>query len=765
MMTSLPQGDQTQMTTTSPPQTTPPLQTATTTTDAIHRLLNPRRVAVVGASDDIVRIRGRVMHLLLKRGFDGTVFPVTPSRTEVQGIKAWARIGDIPGGVDLALIAVPASAVLGVLEDCAAAGVGAAVVYSSGFAEEGGAMAEVQARIATLCRDSGLRVIGPNAMGFYNLLSKTAATFSPAAEIAPVDLPAPDRGIAVVAQSGGLGFALYNRGVRRKLPFTHVVATGNEVDLEALDFADHLLDDPAVAQIMMFIEGVKNGHKLIPVAKKAARLGKPLIVAKVGRSAAAQRAAASHTASLTGSDAAYDAIFGRYGVIRADDQDEMIDIAAAFSVCPNGRASLPRGRRVAIVTSSGGSGSWMADAIEQAGLAVPLLSDALQARIRPVIPSYGATQNPVDITAQGLDAFDQVIEALASSPEADAVVIVAPLGSIGAKLPFNADALKTAIARAGKPVVFYSYTPPSPEMTALMAEVGTAIFTTLTGCAAALAHLVRYGEAMDRLAGASSVAIPAMDAIAGRAAQALDTLPRDGLLTEFQAKRLLAAAGIPVTEERLAGSAAEAVAAARALGGPMALKLMSPDLPHKTDAGAVLLNVQGDQAISTAYDKLSGPVAAALPDARIDGVLVQKMAQAGIEMIAGVMVDPDFGPLVMVGSGGIFVEILRDVAVSPAPVDHAEARRMIGRLKAAALLAGARGRPAADVEALADLLVRLSHLALATAGRVQEIDINPIFVHTHGLIAVDALARMEDTDTAGRGRAIDRMAATAAVGE
>lgn len=710
------------------------MTTTTSQSADIARLLSPKRIAVVGASDDIVRIRGRVMHLLLKRGYTGEVFPVTPSRAEVQGLKAYPRVGDVPGGVDLALVAVPAGLVLGVLEDCAAAKVGAAVIFSSGFAEEGGEMAEVQAEMVALSRRTGLRIIGPNAMGFYNILDRTAATFSPAAEIAPVDAPMPDHGIAVVAQSGGLGFALYNRGVRRSLPFTHVVATGNEADLEALDFADALLDDPRVAQLMMFIEGVKNGDKLVPLARKAARLGKPVIMAKVGRSVAAQRAAASHTASLTGSDAAYDAIFDRYGVIRADDQDEMIDIAAAFSVGP-----LPRGRRVAIVTSSGGSGSWMADAIEQAGLSVPLLSEELQAHIRPLIPSYGATQNPVDITAQGLAAFDTVIEALAESAETDAVVIVAPLGSVGAVSAFSPEALKAAIAKAGKPVVFYSYTPPSPDVSALMAGLGTTIFTTLTGCAAALAHLVRYREAVERLAHADPGPAAAPDS-----SEALAGLPADAcMLTEVQAKRLLAAAGIPVTEEELATSADAAVAAATRLGGKVALKLMSPQLPHKTDAGAVLLNIEGEAAIRDGYAQLTGPVAAALPGIDIHGVLVQRMAAPGVEMIAGVTVDPDFGPLVMIGAGGIFVEILKDVAVSPAPIDRAEALRMIGRLKSMALLDGARGRPRADIEALADLVVRLSDLALATADRVREIDVNPIFVRPDGVVAVDALARLE----------------------
>ncbi|HYM03937.1 MAG TPA: acetate--CoA ligase family protein [Stellaceae bacterium] len=703
----------------------------TTAPHPLDRFFAPESIAIIGASPEKTKIRGLLLHLLRKNGYSGRLYPVNPSYREIDGVPCFASVAAIGAPIDLALVSIPAELVLPALEECAAAKVAHAVVISSGFAEQGGDQTRLQDAIVALARRSGMRVSGPNAEGFHNELAHVAATFSPAVDVKvgeePLQVGA--RRIGIVAQSGGMGFALYNRGRAMGANFSYIVSTGNEADLTASDFFDYMARDDATAAILLFLEGVRDPATFIAAAATAAARGKPVIVAKMGRSAAGERAAASHTASMAGWSAAYDAVFRQYGMIAATDPDEAVAIAAAFATCP-----LALGERVAVVTTSGGAGAWTADALAGAGLSLPELSSGLQSAIRSFIPAFGSPRNPVDITAQAVHTGGLVraIDLLSASDEIDAVVIVASLAS-ETRMTIDLAALKTIVDRKSKPLLFYSYTLPSAFARRSLASAGLVIHTGLAALAAAVSALAQRGRYASRPR--SSIAAEknaAIDAALKSAA---------GGLSEYDSAQILSLAGLPVPPHRLVTEAARLEGAAAALGFPLALKIQSPDIPHKTDSGGVRLGIADDAALRDAYAAMIAEVRRRRPDARVQGVLLQPMARRGVEIIIGVIRDKVFGPLVMVAAGGVMTELLRDAAYRLAPVDRGEARAMIAELRTAPLLTGFRGAPPADLDALSDLVAGVSRLAFAHRDCVREIEINPVIVHRagEGVTVVDAL--------------------------
>jgi acetate---CoA ligase (ADP-forming) len=700
-------------------------------------LFRPRSLAVIGASDDPTKIRGLILAQLVKGGYPGRIFPIHPTRKTIQGTPAFAAIGEAPGPIDLALIAIPAESVPAALVQCAAAGVRSVLVFSSGFAEEeGGEHRALQDRVRAIASDSAMVVAGPNSVGMLDLAGPLAATFSPAIDFAA--LPAlranpAKRRIGIISQSGGLGFALFNRGLKRHLAFSTVINTGNEADLDACDVLDFMLDDERTGIVLMFVEAIRRGRRFVALAERALALGKPIIVAKIGRSPAGQRAAASHTASLTGSDAVHDAVFRRYGVIRADDQDDMLDIAAACALCP-----LPRGRRVGIVTISGGVGGWLADTLEAHGLEVPVFSAGLQREIRTFLPSYGAAFNPIDMTAQaiGNDHRLRSIAALDAAEEVDAVAVVSSLAA-DTRMVHEKSAIAEIVARRRKPILFYSYPLPAEQARRDLAEIGVPCYTSLRGPALALAALADRAAAADALA---RLAAAPRDASARAAAlRCLDAAA--DTLCEYEAGAVLAAYGIATLPALLAKDAGAAADAASSIGYPVALKIQSPDIPHKSDAGGVALGLCDAASVRAACAAMLARIAAAQPAARLHGVLVQKMAPSGLEMIAGTVDDADFGPLLTVGIGGIHVEALGDVATVPLPIDAPYAAALLDRLRGARLLGPLRGAPARDRAAFVALLVRLAALQADFAGRIATIDLNPVLLHDagDGISVADAL--------------------------
>lgn len=459
----------------------------------------PRSIAVIGASADPLSISARPLRMLAEHGYAGDLYPVNPKYPHLNGRPAFASIAAVPGPVDVALVVLPAALVPAALDECASAGVRHAVVLSSGFAEAGPDGLRLQQAVAEVTARTRLRVCGPNSEGFYSPAGGVCATFSPVVDHECGFQPDPPGPIAVVSQSGGLGFSIMDRGRQRGLTFGPVVSTGNEVDLEWLDYVDHLLDDPSIRVVLGFVEGLRHPERLAEVAHKAARLRKPLVVAKIGRSEVAARAAAAHTGSMVGSEAEYATAFRRLGIIRVDDVDEMLDVASYLCV---GR--LPAGPRLAILTVSGGAAAWLADCCAQRGLELPEPEPEVQAEIRAFIPAYGSVSNPVDITAQAAfgGGLERALELLMHSPRFDMVACVGSLLREEAALR-SLPELRRVTQESATPLVYYAYTRPSRTVLAGLAELGVPCYPTPERAARALAAAVRYRAAVESPEGAS----------------------------------------------------------------------------------------------------------------------------------------------------------------------------------------------------------------------------------------------------------------------
>ena len=716
----------------------------------LDALFRPRSIALVGASPDNTIIRGRIVEAVALYGFDGPLYAVSRSHGEIRGIPCYRSIETLPGPVDLAIVTIPAEHVAASLRACGRIGVKAAVVISSGFGEERGeAGAERQREVAGIAREFDMAVLGPNAEGFLNARMPLAATFSPAVVHVENGLrpeASRARGIAVVSQSGGVGFSFFHRGRPKALDFSFVVSMGNEAGLDAMDVAGYLVEDEETAVVLAFLEGVRAPEKLLRVATRAAGLGKPLVVAKVGRSEAAAAAAASHTASLAGSARTYDAVFRRYGILPGEDQDHMVDVAAGFAFF-SGR--LPRGTRVGILTPSGGAGAWLADVCALHGLTAPPLDAETRAALDRMLPAYGASRNPVDVTAQVIFTlgYAPALESMARAPGIDAVLVAGSL-SHARYIERDMENLIRIGASVDKPVIFCGYTRADPHAVALLARAGFPCTTSMANAAKTIRAMHEYREFLERAgsgrsrpartredgeetvfsvaSGARPLPAPAGGSLARSLREAAP------VMCEHDAKRLLSAHGIGVPAGGLAADAGEAARIASALGGPVAMKVQSEDLPHKTESGGVALGVAGEAAVREAFGRIMESARAYAPDAIVRGVRVERMAGAGVEMIVGVSRDPDFGPMLAVGTGGVFVELLDDAVLSPIPVDAAEAREMLRGLRGRRLLDGVRGAPPADTDALIRLLVAVSEFAEAAGGALEALDLNPVIVHPRG---------------------------------
>jgi acyl-CoA synthetase (NDP forming) len=689
----------------------------------------PASIALIGASRDLEKIPGRLLSMLRKNGYPGKLYPINPNYGEIDGLKCFSEIADVGQPIDLAVVIIPARAVLGALAQCAAAGVKNAVIISSGFAEEGGDSADMQDAIVALAKRTGMRISGPNAEGFYSEVQRVAATFSPTVDVKPNEarLVASPQRIGIVAQSGGIGFAIYHRAKELGVALSYVVSAGNESDLGAGEFLDYMVQDASTDVILLFIEGIRDVDKFLAAARRAAEMGKPVIVTKVGRSGAGERAAASHTASMAGWSAAYDAVFSKYGFIISNDLDEAVTIAAVLTTNP-----MPKGDCVAILTVSGGAGIWGADTVALQGLQVPELPATIQAEIMKLLPSYGSARNPIDVTAQGVHSggLQKSIDLLDACDDIDAILVVLSLSS-ETRMPFKQAELQPVLSAQHKPIVFYTYTLPSPFARNELAACGAVLLSGLTHVGVALRRMVE--RARFRLP-------PPVDAAASPLSD-ISAYLKSTTLSEFDSKSLLREAGLAVPDEVLVTEKSGLDAAIARFGFPMVMKIQSRDIPHKSEVGGVRVNIATKGEVFLAFEALLENGRKHRPDAAIQGVLVGPMAKKGVEIIIGTINDATFGAMVMVGLGGITTELFRDVVYRPAPVSAAEASSMLAELKAAPLLDGFRGAAKADVPALAQLIAQVSTLAAQHAGEIAEIELNPVLVHAEGqgVTIVDAL--------------------------
>src|SRR5437667_3427538 len=558
----------------------------------LDTLFAPGSIALIGASRDQEKIPGRLLSMLRKHEFPGKIYPINPNYGDIDGLKCYSSIADVGQPIDLAIVIIPPKAGLGALEQCAAAGVKNAVIISSGFAEEGGDSAAMQDAVAELAKRTGMRISGPNAEGFYNEAQRVAATFSPTVDVKPNEprLIATRRRIGIVAQSGGIGFAIYHRARALGIALSYVISAGNESAFGAGEFFEYMVQDATTDVILWFIEGIRDVGKFLAAARRAAEIGKPVIVTKVGRSGAGERAAASHTASMAGWSAAYDAVFAKYGFIISNDLDEAVTIAALLTTNP-----LPKGDRVAVLTVSGGAGIWGADTVAMQGLQVPELSETIQAEISKLLPSYGATRNPIDVTAQGVHSggLQKSIDLLDVSDEVDAILVVLSLSS-DTRMPFKQAELKPVLDAQNKPVVFYSYTLPSDFARQELAASGAVVLSGLTHVGVALRQMV--AGAKFRLAPpAELAALPLRD---------ISAYLTSATLSEFDSKSLLREAGIALPDEVLVAEKNALDAAIARVGFPLVMKIQSRDIPHQSEIGGVRVNIATKGEAFAAYQAL-----------------------------------------------------------------------------------------------------------------------------------------------------------------
>ena len=690
----------------------------TVTTATLDALLAPRSVAILGASDDPTRISGRALRYLREGRYAGGLYPINPNREVVQELPAFASLGGLPEVPDVVIVAVAAHHVIDALEEAAEAGVRAAIVFSSGFAERSEDGARDQRRVSDLAAASGMRVVGPNCIGVFNATDRFFGTFASA-----LDRGLPSGGpVAVVSQSGAYGGHLCALAQRRGLSVGYMVTTGNEADVDVAEAIGWLAARDEVTVIVAYAEGVRDGERFLEAAAVAHEHRTPVIFLKTGRSDAGARAASSHTATLAGADDVFSAVCEQYGVLRVTTTDEQLDVAYGCS-----RGIRPGGRRLGVVTLSGGIGVQICDAAGRLGLEVPPLPDDVQTTLRTSFP-YASFANPVDVTAQSLqdwDVLDASLDAILASDRYDAVI--AALTAVPLARPFAMrlqEAFEAAVSRHPERLIVLSCLA-DPQTVDAYENAGLLVFEDPDRATATIAALARANETFEQ-------------SLPERASDTANHLTIE-TGTEDEAKRLLAAAGVPVLPERLVRSAQEAAAAADELGYPVALKVVSPNVLHKTDVGGVELGVADAAGARAAFEAIHERVRAATSGTRIDGVLVTPMAPPGVDVIVGSHRDPVFGPVLMFGLGGIFVEVLDDVALALAPIDEPAAHRMIASIKGHPLLLGARGSEPGDTDALARTIAAVSRFAAVNRHSVESVEINPLRVFPSGVAALDAV--------------------------
>lgn len=703
----------------------------------IARLLTPGSIAIIGASADTSKFSGRFAPYLQRQGYAGAIYPINARRSEVAGLKAYADLAAIPGAVDCAIYSIAAGDIEPWLAACEAKGVQLLVITSAGFAERGDDEgARLQALVSAFARRTGIRVIGPNCVGFVNLVARVAA--AAAAVLEWPDIPMGR--IGVVSQSGGLGMgSVLFGGLREDIAFSYLVSTGNEADLDLVDFGRFLVEDPSTDVIALTIEAVRDGAGFRAFLAGAQATAKPVVILKSARSELGRAMAASHTGALAGSSAIFSALCARYGAVQVDDVDELYQVAQMFvKLRAAGKLSAQRvlpADGCAALSVSGGHVGLLADMAALRGMRFPPLAETTQQQIRTVLGKDGEILNPVDLSGGQVadhSVWGRCLQPLLDDPETG---IVVPILTVARNYDVACHDIVRIAAGQSKPVLV-SWVGGSfeGEGKAILRRSAVPIFETPERAVRALAALdthlrARVPSGRDPFGNEPNARpyrglSPPHPLIQAALAAGRTTLG------ERESKTILAELGFPVTRERLVTSASEAVDAAQALGFPVALKGEHPDIAHKTEAGLVRLGVVTPAEVVRAFSEIDAAMRAHSPAAPGAGVLVQEMVPSGTELALGIQSDANFGPAVLFGLGGIFIEVLRDVRLAVAPLTHAEALEMIGQTRCVALLQGARGRHPVSLAAIADLLVALGDFALTHAGFVREIDINP-------LIAID----------------------------
>jgi len=695
----------------------------------LDSFFRPGSVAVIGASRTPGKVGHDVVRNLIDAGYDGPVYPVNPKADEVLGLRCYRSVDRVEGPVELAVIAVPAKFVLEAIGQCAEKGVGGVIVISAGFKEAGEEGARLERELAEKCRRAGIRCIGPNCLGVISPGTHLNASFG-------ATMPKPGN-IAFFSQSGALGTAILDFAVGEDIGLSRFISYGNKADVDETDLIEALGEDAETDVILGYVESIDDGRKFMQTVARVTRI-KPVVIFKSGRTSAGARAASSHTGSLAGSDSAYEAAFRQCGVFRAKTVEELFDLARCFAC---GR--LPASGAVAIVTNAGGPGIIATDAIEESFLHMAQLSEATRTALKEQLPPQANVNNPVDVLGDAKAArYRLALDLVGADPNVASVLTV-----LTPQTSTEVDLTAMAVADAAESI-------DKPFLTAFMGSASVQDawdildrrrvpnFSRPDSAVRALEAMWTYSQWRRR----EPAEPPSYRFDESAIRRTLDEALAAGrrAMAEREARQIAAACGIPLPQSIFAASADEAVAAAEQIGYPVVLKVSSDDILHKSDAGGVKVRLGDADAVRRAYDQVMQSVRAYKPDARVDGVLVQQMAPSGREVIIGVNRDAQFGPLIMFGLGGIYVEVLRDVTFRVAPITLADAREMIEGIRTARILGAFRGEPAADKEALAECLTRISQLALEFP-ELAECDLNPLRVYPEGqgIMAVDVRFGLE----------------------
>ncbi len=678
----------------------------------LQSALAPRSVAVIGASDNPHKVGGRPIMYMQRYGFRGPIYPINPGRATVQGLRAFARLEDLPEAPELAVVAVAGEEAVRAVQSCAACGVKVAVVMASGFGETGPAGLRVQQALAETARRAGMRLIGPNCQGLANFATGVVANFSTIFH----ELEGRDGPVAIVSQSGANSQAIYTLVYEKGLGIRHVHATGNEADVSIADLAAAVIEDPGVGLLLLYMEAIKDPPGLARAAEAARARGIPIVALKAGRTARGQKAASSHTGALASEDRVVDAFFERHGIWRAADPQELVSAAALYL---SGRR--PAGKRLVVISNSGASCVMAADYSEQRGIPLAAVSARAKTKLSQALPGFAALDNPIDVTGALLGSpglLRAVLPAVGEDAQCDALMLALPVAGTGYDVPGFARDLADFQDRFGIPVALAA---PQPSVRAPFDSAGVATFASERAAMDALAQLADHAALLRRPPAPVAAALPAG---ATRA------------LNEAQSLARLAQAGIPVIEHRLCQSEEEVAAACHALGAEIVMKACSQDIPHKSEHGLVALQVPDPLAEFQRQRQRVRELGA-----QFEGVIVARRAPRGRELALGARLDAQFGPVVLVGDGGVYLEALQDFRLLLPPFTQSEVLAKLGELRIAPLLGPWRGQPGRDLHAFARMAVMLGDAMLAWQGAVAAVDVNPVIVFETGAgaLAVDAL--------------------------
>ena len=717
---------------------------------AIDVLLRPRSIAIIGASERSRWSKALCDNLALG-GYTGALHLINRRGGIVHGRQSATSCAALGARVDLGILVVPAEAILDAIDDLATAGARAALVLSSGFAETGAEGVALQAALGARARRHGMRLTGPNSLGLINFVDRIYPWTT------PVRAPSQPSGVAIVSQSGATAYFAAELAYQQDLGLSYVIATGNEADLDVSAFVEHLIDDPQTRAIALFIETVRQPQRFLRAAARALQAGKALVVLKVGASEVTAKSAAAHTGALVGDDRVFDGICQQFGIIRVYSVEQLLATASIAA-----RTGVLRAGGIAVVSNSGGMCEIAADSAEKGGVSVPALQDEIAARLREVLPGFGTPHNPLDVTgAVDPPQCREIVRLMASQADIAAVLCIwYALPTCAEEESERLTGVHTALSQGLNEIAIpglmtsYTNTYVNPHAQAIAARLNAPYLAcgldrSINGLAGVVWWSAQQRRARSGKHGAAGLrmapgAVQSADQSAHQSAHqstdnCADNSAAERPMSESAALRYLASQGVPVVPAVLAADAAAAIVAAQKINGPVVLKIASVDIAHKSDIGGVMLNLSGDAAVANAYAQVTGAARDQAPQAQIDGVLVAPMRERGIELIVGLAQDPQWGPVLAVGLGGVWVEVLKDVALRVLPVDAAEIRRMLTGLRGASLLAGQRGVPAADIDAVAAVIEKIANAALRLGPTLTAMDVNPLWVRGDQVEALDAL--------------------------